>query len=235
MGRRSCLARSPIRRASEARETSIPSKSWNSRSSRPWKLPPPPQVVHKRGGCRPLSARERSSTPGARPLPARFGAWLVCLASLAAAGGCSPSRSAGDYIPSTARSRQWLEQALTKWREGRAEAAFGTAPAIQFADAQAQAGRKLVEFSIVGELPVDGGRRFQVRVTFDDPPESLKRQYVVFGIDPIWVVDQESLDMITHWDHPMTAPPPTAETREDDVNSPDRPAREPAAPTTKEE
>lgn len=74
---------------------------------------------------------------------------------------------------------------------------------MQFADSQAKAGRKLVEFEILGELPIDSGRRFQVRVKFDDPPDTGRRQYVVFGIDPIWVIEQEDFNMMTHWDHPM--------------------------------
>jgi hypothetical protein len=71
----------------------------------------------------------------------------------------------------------------------------------------------LESFEIIGELPVEGGRRFEVQLTLSDPPGNQKAQYIVLGIDPLWVIRQEDYDMITHWDHPMpkqAAPSPGA-------------------------
>lgn len=119
--------------------------------------------------------------------------------------GCSksdPSR----YVPTPAVAEEALRAALEAWREGQP---VGTVTSyrvpIQVADAHRRAGQKLKAFEILGEVAVDGGRRFQVRLDLENPDAEEKVQYIVVGIDPLWVFRREDYDMITHWEHPMPA------------------------------
>jgi hypothetical protein len=107
------------------------------------------------------------------------------------------------YIPAAAPAREALTVALQTWAAG-GETPRLTAgkPGLQFADSL-RAGRKLERFEIIGELPVEEGRRFEVQLTLSDPPGREKAQYIVIGIDPLWVIRMEDYHMVTHWDHPM--------------------------------
>lgn len=119
--------------------------------------------------------------------------------------GCSksdPSR----YIPAPAVAEEALRAALDAWREGqpaRTVTSYGVP--IHVADTHRRAGQKLKAFDILGEVAVDGGRRFQVRLDLEKPDAQEKAQYIVVGIDPLWVFRREDYDMTTHWEHPMPA------------------------------
>jgi hypothetical protein len=119
------------------------------------------------------------------------------------------------YVPPSALAREALAAALQSWAEEKMtpELASGQA-GVQFADSL-RTGRKLESFEIVGELPVDKGRRFEVLLTLNEPAGKEKAQYIVLGIDPLWVIRIEDYHMITHWDHPMPEEPapPAAESK----------------------
>ena len=115
------------------------------------------------------------------------------------------------YVPASSQARDALTAYLQAWVTGDTPPSRKKGqPALQFADSLGE-GRKLESFEVVGELPVEGGRRFEVQLRFRDPPGQEKAQYIVLGIDPLWVVRLEDYHMITHWDHPMpTEASPTA-------------------------
>jgi hypothetical protein len=123
------------------------------------------------------------------------------------AAGCSSSSDPGRYIPPEDKARQALEAALTGWRNGApAGAVPGTSgPVVQFVDSHRGPGQRLKEYTVLGMAPGDGPRVFTVRLALDAPAADVKARYVVFGIDPVWVIRHEDFDMINHWDHPMKA------------------------------
>jgi hypothetical protein len=116
--------------------------------------------------------------------------------------GCNRSGNQR-YVPAAAQAREALTASLQSWvaQEESPRLKAGE-PSLQFADSL-RTGRTLKSFEIVGELPVEEGRRFEVLLTLSDPPGSEKVQYIVLGIDPLWVIRLEDYHMITHWDHPM--------------------------------
>ncbi|HJZ93258.1 MAG TPA: hypothetical protein VKE40_20450 [Gemmataceae bacterium] len=122
------------------------------------------------------------------------------------AAGCSNS-DPGRYIPPEDKARQALDAALTGWRNGSPGGAVpGTAdPVVQFVDSHRGPGQRLKDYTVLGMAPGDGPRVFTVRLTLDGPAADVKVRYVVFGIDPVWVIRHEDFDMINHWDHPMKA------------------------------
>ncbi len=79
-----------------------------------------------------------------------------------------------------------------------------------FVDQQRRPGRRLLTFSVLGDSEVEGCRRFLVRLSLAEPDESILVAYDVFGQDPTWVYRREDLEMIMHWEHPMSADPPSA-------------------------
>src|SRR5688572_4761567 len=83
--------------------------------------------------------------------------------------GCSksdPSR----YVPAPAVAEEALRAALEAWREGQpAGTVTSYRVPIQVADAHRRTGQKLKAYEILGEVSVDGGRRFQVRLDLEQP------------------------------------------------------------------
>jgi hypothetical protein len=127
--------------------------------------------------------------------------WLACCLL----AGCSSS-GGERYTPAPDRAREALTAVLEAWQAGRSDASLpGTT--IRIADSQRSSGQgpRLRSYAILGELPADSGRRFQVKLQLENRAGEQKVQYVVVGIDPLWVIRQEDYDMLTHWDHPMPA------------------------------
>ena len=120
--------------------------------------------------------------------------WLV---------GCH-SRTRQDYIPSPARCEAALSSALEAWQRGEPPGRIEGTPAVQVGDSLRLAGQKLAAYEILGELPSDEGRRYAVRVKFENPAVQEKIHFILVGIDPIWVLRQEDFDVVTHWEHRMT-------------------------------
>jgi hypothetical protein len=125
----------------------------------------------------------------------------LCAIVLSTLAGCS-SADPEKYVPAANRAEHTLAMVLNAWKSGSTVDQVDGA-AVRISDSKRRRGQILKAFEIVGELPSDSGRRFQVKLTLDKPAAEQRVQYLVVGIDPLWVFRQEDYDMMTHWDHPM--------------------------------
>lgn len=131
--------------------------------------------------------------------------WLIWIA-LGMAGiavaGCR-QRTAADYTPAPESCRQALSAALDAWKRGEPPGRIDGTPAVQVADTLRQTGQKLQDYEILGEVGGDQGRQFSVRCVLTNPVAEEKIDFIVIGIDPIWIMRKEEYDMVTHWEHKM--------------------------------
>jgi len=134
----------------------------------------------------------------------RVGRWSI-LAALVLLAGCRSRPGAEKFIPPPEKARQALDAALGAWQAGRPHGAVpDTAdPAVEFVDSHHKPAQRLKSFDVLGVAPGDGPRVFTVRLKLEEPADEVKVRYVVFGLDPVWVVRQEDFDMLAYWDHPM--------------------------------
>ena len=63
--------------------------------------------------------------------------------------------------------------------------------------------QSLEEFKILGETPGRSGRTYAVELSLKHPDEHIKTEYIVVGIDPLWVFRREDFELLMHWDHRM--------------------------------
>jgi hypothetical protein len=116
----------------------------------------------------------------------------VALITLLASGCDSGDGGASKYTPATDTAHQALEAALGVWKRGEPSGPIAGMPVpVEVADSKRQAGQKLANYEILGEVPGDGQKRFSVRLKLENPSQELETQYVVVGRDPIWVFGQE--------------------------------------------
>ena len=66
-------------------------------------------------------------------------------------------------------------------------------------------GQRLDQFKILGETPGQSGRTIAVKLELANPTENVKTEYIVVGIDPLWVFRREDFEMFIHWEHDMPA------------------------------
>jgi hypothetical protein len=141
---------------------------------------------------------------------------LALLPAVLAAVACSacseaPPADLADQIPGPQVARQSLEKCLDEWKARPSiERTVSTPRPLLFVDQQRQPGQRLREYEILGDTEFEGSRRFMVRLTLDNPEESLVAHYYVFGRDPIWVYRGEDFDMLMHMDHRLAAQPSRA-------------------------
>jgi hypothetical protein len=122
---------------------------------------------------------------------------LDCLAGCGGSGRASYER----YIPSADKAHQALDAALQDWQAGKAPGRIAAhAPPLQVVDSRRRPGQRLASYAILGEAPGDGPRCFAVRLKLENPSEELKARYVVYGIQPLWVMRHEDYDMMIHWE-----------------------------------
>jgi hypothetical protein len=76
-------------------------------------------------------------------------------------------------------------------------------PAIHVTDNHQQRQRGLEKYRILGETVARSGRTFVIELTLKSPEEKVKTEYIVVGIDPLWVFRREDYDLLMHWDHRM--------------------------------
>lgn len=131
---------------------------------------------------------------------------IVCLLTVA---GCR-GRTNADYVPPPDSARRALVLVLDSWNRGEPPGPIGAAPTVEVGDAHRKLGQKLVSYEVLGELPSSDGRRFAVRLKLDNPAAEETVNYLVIGIDPLWVFRDEDFTMATHWEHNM---PPDAATK----------------------
>jgi hypothetical protein len=57
----------------------------------------------------------------------------------------------------------------------------------------------LDQFTILGETPGEGPRCLAVRVHLQNPEETQRLRFVIFGVDPLWIYRYEDYEMMIHW------------------------------------
>lgn len=136
--------------------------------------------------------------------PLALGACVAVLA-LTTPGCGDKTRS---YTPSVPVAEAAVRQALDAWKAGEsAGTVAGTTPLVQVVDAGRTAGQTLRSYRLLGETRGPSGRTFAVELELANPEERVKTQYIVVGIDPLWVFRQEDYELLAHWDHHMPKQP----------------------------
>ena len=131
----------------------------------------------------------------------RFSVFLLALMLLIQ--GCN-SKSVSDYVPDQSAAQAALIKVLEAWKRGDPVGPIDGKPAVQVGDSQRQPGQLLESYEILGETGADGGRRFAVQVTLANPRAEEKLDFIVLGIDPLWVMRREDYNIIGHWEHKMS-------------------------------
>ena len=113
---------------------------------------------------------------------------LLWLAGCGGGGG-----QVADFTPPADNARKAVTAALDHWKAGRPPGTVpGTAPVVEVVDSQWKGGQKLKGYEITAEAPPQGQgpRTFTVRLTLEKGPP-VETQYMVIGIDPLWVYRKE--------------------------------------------
>lgn len=118
-----------------------------------------------------------------------------------------------NYTPSVSVAEAAVRRALDAWQAGESPGEIpNTQPVIHVVDVGRKPGQTLGGYRVLGETRGPSGRTFAVTLNLLNPPEDLKTQYIVVGIDPLWVFRQEDYELLSHWDHHMPAATPTPTT-----------------------
>ena len=141
----------------------------------------------------------------------RFDFWPILFLGFASVLVCGCHDRADDFKPTTKLAENALIRALEEWKLGSpAGKITGSEPAIHVTDTNRNPKQALDKFKILGEKTGQSGRTFVVELFLKHPNEQLKTEYIVVGIDPLWVFRREDFELLMHWDHHM--PDPTKET-----------------------
>jgi len=126
--------------------------------------------------------------------------WLIVGCALTALG-CHGGPTTARFIPATETARQALEAALRSWQQGRPAGKLETLsnPQVILVDRCRRSEQTLEQFNILGEVPGEGPRCFAVRLRLQNPEETQRVRFVVFGEDPLWVYRYEDYEMMIHW------------------------------------
>jgi hypothetical protein len=120
--------------------------------------------------------------------------------------GCRPK--VADYTPSPATAEDAVRRALDAWMAGQPAGEIpDSKPVIHVTDAGRNPGQTLESYKILGESHSSSGRTFVVNLQLANPSEALKTEYIVVGIDPLWVFRKDDYELLMHWDHHMPAAP----------------------------
>jgi hypothetical protein len=142
-----------------------------------------------------------------------------------------------DHLPDAREARRAVEECLQAWRSAsQPDRTVSKIQPVMFVDQQRQPGQRLREFAVLGETPgVKGCRRFVVKLSLEQPDESILASYYVFGEGPVWVYRAEDLDMILHMDKSMMPEPQSAESQSGSKKSPTvEPERSPRGAKSKQ-
>ena len=108
------------------------------------------------------------------------------------------------FKPGTELAKTALIRALKDWQAGKpAGEIAGSKPLIHVTDTNRKPKQALDRFIILGETPGRSGRTYAVELSLKHPDEHLKTEYIVVGIDPLWVFRREDFELLMHWDHRM--------------------------------
>jgi hypothetical protein len=126
---------------------------------------------------------------------------VIVFASLSV---CGCRDRTGDFKPSATTAQNALERALKDWKEGNpAGEIAGSKPLIYVTDVNRNPKQSLDQFKILGEKQGRSGRTYAVELSLKHPDQQLKTEYIVVGIDPLWVYRREDFELLMHWDHHM--------------------------------
>ena len=126
---------------------------------------------------------------------------FVGLATLAVLG-CR-DRTA-DFTPSPSIAESALRRTLEAWQAGHTGGEIaGSKPLIHVTDAERKPSQSLTNFKILGQTQMRSGRTYAVELALENPKETIKTEYVIVGIDPLWVFRREDYELLMHWDHRM--------------------------------
>jgi hypothetical protein len=129
---------------------------------------------------------------------------VVALVILASMFVCGCRDRTGDFKPRKELAESALVRALEDWKSGKpAGEIAGTKPLIHVTDTNRNPKQALNQFKILGEKPGRSGRTFAVELSLKHPDQQLKTEYIVVGIDPLWVYRREDFELLMHWDHRM--------------------------------
>jgi hypothetical protein len=130
----------------------------------------------------------------------RIGSWLLAGCAVIALG-CHDRPSTERFVPAPDSARHALEEALRAWQQGRQPGRIeGLAhPEVIVVDNCRRPEQTLEQFTILGEAPGEGPRCFAVWVSLQNPEETQRLRFVVFGVDPLWVYRYEDYEMMIHW------------------------------------
>ncbi len=118
--------------------------------------------------------------------------------------GCGGRGNRTRFIPSETTARDVLTAVLDSWQGGAATETITTASfTAHVADSLRRPGQKLTGYEILGEVPGDSPRCLAVRLHLEHPSAERTTRYVVFGVNPYWVLTHEDLQMLAHWDMDM--------------------------------
>lgn len=147
---------------------------------------------------------ETLEPPGRRigPVPKWLALGLLLILAMVAAGGCA--RRADEYVPEAQLAESAVRRALSAWQADEAAGEIpDTKPAIFVTDTNRKPKQRLKSFEILGETPGRSGRTYVVELALESPTELVKAEYIVVGIDPLWVFRREDYELLMHWDHYM--------------------------------
>lgn len=118
---------------------------------------------------------------------------------------CGCHDRTADFKPKPDVAESALHRALEAWGAGKTVGEIaGSKPLIHVTDTSRNPKQSLESFKILGETPSRSGRTYAVELSLKHPDEQIKTEYIVVGIDPLWVFRREDFELLMHWDHRMT-------------------------------
>ena len=133
---------------------------------------------------------------------------------LASVLACGCHDRTADFKPGKEVAETALNLALEDWTAGKPVGEIaGSKPLIFITDTNRNPKQTLEGFKILGETPGRSGRTYAVELSLKRPDEKLKTEYIVVGIDPLWVFRREDFELLMHWDHRMPKLPPEPNSR----------------------
>lgn len=140
------------------------------------------------------------------------------LLAVVAVGTLGCGDRSGSYTPDLNLAEAAVRGALDAWKAGLPPGELpDSKPVVHVTDGGRKAGQTLEGYELLGETRSESGRAFAVRLRLANPKEDVRTQYVVVGIDPVWVFRNEDYELLMHWDHHM---PPEEETNKDGEAAP---------------
>ncbi len=130
--------------------------------------------------------------------------------------GCAKQKQ--DFVPNPTAAEDAIRSAMEAWKESGAVGEIAdTKPLVHVTDSNRKRGQTLSGYTILGEVPGSAGRTYMVELNLASPAEKLNAQYIVVGIDPLWIFRQEDYELLMHWDHHM---PELSELKADQTDKP---------------